>query len=106
MKGSIRVKTFRPFFIDDCRLSQNRGGTPIDVRLALPGAAVAEPTANYRCVCRRFASDIFVGSFPFVPSVIRAEAALANASTGICLLQPGMEHRMKSVVTAQNRGLA
>jgi hypothetical protein len=29
----------------------------------------------------------------FFPFVIRAEAALANASTGICLLQPGMEHR-------------
>jgi hypothetical protein len=42
----------------------------------------------------------------FSPFVIRAEAALANASTGIGLLQLGMEHRMKSVVTVQNTGLA
>jgi hypothetical protein len=41
----------------------------------------------------------------FFPSVIRAEAALANASTGICLLQPGMEHRIKSVMTVQNSGV-
>jgi hypothetical protein len=67
---------------------------------------VAEATADYRCVCRRFASDIFFGSFPFVPSVIRAEAALANASTGIGLLPFSMEHRIKSVVTAQNSGVA
>ncbi|HET7492653.1 MAG TPA: hypothetical protein VFK01_12320 [Bradyrhizobium sp.] len=44
--------------------------------------------------------------FPFVAFVIRAEAALANASTGIGLLPPGMEHRIKSVVTVQNSGVA
>ena len=63
-------------------------------------------TANTHCVCRRFASDAFFRSFPFVPFVIHAEAALANASTGICLLQLSMEHRIKSVVTVQNSGVA
>ena len=38
----------------------------------------------------------------FVLSVIRAEAALANASTGICLLRLRMERRMKSAVTVSN----
>jgi len=37
----------------------------------------------------------------FVLSVIHAEAALANASTGICLLQLRMERRMKPAVTVQ-----
>jgi hypothetical protein len=41
---------------------------------------------------------------PFLP-VIRAEAALANASTGIGLLRLRIEHRMKSVVTVQNCGV-
>jgi hypothetical protein len=44
----------------------------------------------------------FFRSYPFV---IRAEAALANASTGIGLLRLGVEHRMKSVVTVHNSGL-
>jgi hypothetical protein len=66
---------------------------------------VAEATADYRCVCRRFASDIFFGSFVF-PFVIRAEAALANASTGIGLLPLSIEHRLKSVVTAQSTRVA
>ena len=42
-----------------------------------------------------FRLRIFLGSFfflPFFPSVIRAEAALANASTGVCVLQFRMEH--------------
>jgi hypothetical protein len=38
-------------------------------------------------------------------AVIRAEATLANASTGICLPQLGMEHRMKSVMTVSESGL-
>jgi hypothetical protein len=67
---------------------------------------VPDGAADYRCVCRRFASDIFFRSFPFVLFVIRAEAVLADASTGICLLPLGMEHRMTSVVTGQSTGLA
>jgi hypothetical protein len=70
----------------------------------LRGAAVADATAEEPCVCRRFASDFFVRSF--VLTVIRAEAALANASTGIGLLRLGMEHRIKPVVTIQNSGVA
>jgi hypothetical protein len=46
----------------------------------------------------------FFSFFRSYPSVIRAEAALANASTGIGMLRLRMEHRMKSVVTVQNRG--
>ena len=50
------------------------------------------PRHNTDCVCRRFASDIsFVLSRSFL-FVICAEAALANASTGICLPQPRLEH--------------
>jgi hypothetical protein len=51
---------------------------------------------------RLFLSFLPVRSYP---SVIRAEAALSNASTGIGLRQPGMEHRIKSVVTVQNSEL-
>ena len=68
-------------------------------------AAVAEATAEELCVCRRFASDFFFRSYPFVLSVIRAEAALVHASTGIGLLHLSMEHRIKSVVTVQNSEL-
>ena len=57
--------------------------------------------ANYRCVCGRFASDIFFRSFPFV---IHAKAALANGSTGILRLQLSMNHRIKSVVTLSESG--
>jgi hypothetical protein len=67
----------------------------------LRGAAV--PVRRGRilnCVCRRFASESFLSFFRSYPFVIRAEAALANASTGICLLRLGMEHRMKSVMTS------
>jgi hypothetical protein len=72
----------------------------------LRGAAVPVfGTAEEPCVCRRFASDIFFRSCPFFPSVIRAEAALTNASTGIGLLRLRMEHRMKSVVTVQTSGV-
>jgi hypothetical protein len=49
------------------RLSQNRGGTPIDGRLPYGGAAVPEGTAEEPCVCRRFASD----SFSFFRSFLR-----------------------------------
>src|ERR1051326_8002121 len=52
-------------------------------RVRVGAAAVAEATAQEPCVCRRFASDFFVRSYPFVLSVIRAEAKLAHASTGI-----------------------
>src|SRR6266571_2638120 len=44
------------------RLSQSRGGTPIDVRTpmgARPGPMVRP---NCRCVCRRFASEFFLRS--------------------------------------------
>jgi hypothetical protein len=44
--------------------------------------------------------------FSLFPFVIRAEAALANASTGICLLQLSTEHRIKSVVTISESGVA
>jgi hypothetical protein len=39
--------------------------------------------------------------FRSYPSVIRAKRRVANASTGIGLLQLRMEHRLKSVVTVQ-----
>src|SRR5690242_8130611 len=68
---------------------------------AAPSGAAAAPARRGRtrpCVCRRFASD-FLSLFPFFVSVIRAKVALANASTGICLLRFCMEHRVKSVVT-------
>jgi hypothetical protein len=44
--------------------------------------------------------------FRSCPFVIPAEAVLANASTGICLLPLGMEHRIKSVVTISESGVA
>jgi hypothetical protein len=87
------------------RLSKSRGGTPIDVRLAIQARPWPMPRQNTNCVCRRFASESFLSVFLFVPLVIRAEAALTNASTGIGLLQLRMEHRIKSVVTVQNCGL-
>ena len=53
------------------------------------------PRHNTDCVCRRFASDIsFVLSRSFL-FVIRAEAALANASTGICSPKFSMDYRIK-----------
>jgi hypothetical protein len=66
------------------------------VRLALQARPCAIARQNMTCVCRRFASDIFLS---FLPFVIRAKRRFANASTGICLLQFRTEHRMKSVVT-------
>jgi hypothetical protein len=61
----------------------------------VPVGAAEEP-----CVCRRFASDIFFRSFfRSLPVRHPCQAALASASTGICLLRFSMEHRMKSVVT-------
>jgi hypothetical protein len=54
---------------------------------------VAQATAEYQlrlsAFCFRFS---FFRSFPFV---IHAEAALASASTGICLLHFSMDHRIK-----------
>jgi hypothetical protein len=89
------------------RLSQSRGGTPIDGRLAIQARRARWARQNTNCVCRRFASESFLSFVPsFFPSVIRAEAALAHASTGIGLLRLRMEHRMKSVVTVQNSGVA
>jgi hypothetical protein len=60
------------------------------VRLALQARPWANPRQNTNCVCRRFASE----SFSFVLFVIHAEASLANASTGIGLLQLRMERRI------------
>jgi hypothetical protein len=57
------------------RLSKSRGGTPIDVRLALQARPCSSGTANDRCVCRRFASDFF---FFFVARVERSETRGAN----------------------------
>jgi hypothetical protein len=78
----------------------------------LGGAAVADATAEYQL---RLSAFRFRHFRSFVLSVIRAEAALAHASTGICLLPLGMEHRHRrpkdavlrtamSVVTVQNTG--
>jgi hypothetical protein len=50
--------------------------------------------------------NLFLSFFGSYPSVIRAEAALANASTGIGLLRLRMEHRMKSVATVQNSSVS
>jgi hypothetical protein len=81
------------------RLSQNRGGTPIDVRLPLAGAAVPVGTANYRCVCRRFASDIFFRSFrTSLPDLIRQSMrnrGSHSASTGAQARRFSMDHRVK-----------
>jgi hypothetical protein len=83
------------------RLSQNRGGTPIDGRLALQARPC--PKARHKS----FASvGVSPPTFSFVPSVIRAEAALTNASTGIGLPQLSTEHRIKSVVTISESGVA
>jgi hypothetical protein len=69
---------------------------PIDVRLS------AERRSRGRCHGRiRIASVGVLLPIFFVLSVIHAEAALANASTGICLLQLRMERRMKPAVTVQ-----
>jgi hypothetical protein len=73
---------------------------------AIRGAAVADATAEEPCVRRRFASESFRSFFPFFSSVIRAEAALANASTGICPLQLRMKHRFTSVVTVHMSAVA
>jgi hypothetical protein len=51
--------------------------------------------------CFRF----FFRFFRSCPFVIRAEAALPNASTGIGLLPLGTERRMKSAVTVQITGV-
>ena len=65
----------------------------------LRGAAAPVGAAEYElplsAFCFRF----------FVLSVIRAKAALANASTGIGLLQLRMERRMKSAVTVHITGV-
>jgi hypothetical protein len=54
------------------------------------------PRQILHCVCRRFASDIFLSFFPFV---IRAKRCFPNASTGIGPQPLRMEHRIKSVTT-------
>jgi hypothetical protein len=76
----------------------------------LGGAAVPVGTAEYSLRLSAFRFRLFlsflpVRSCPFVLFVIHAEAALANASTGICPLPLGMEHRMKSVKTISVSGL-
>jgi hypothetical protein len=70
----------------------------------LRGAAVAEATAGEPCVCRRFASDFFFRSFPFVPFVIAGldpaiHTAVRQAKRlppSACLLEVSMDHRIKS----------
>jgi hypothetical protein len=78
------------------------------VRLPLAGAAVSVRHGRILIASVGVSPpNLFLfRCFPSVPFVIRAEAALANASTGICLLPLGMEHRIKSVVTVQNSGVA
>jgi hypothetical protein len=79
----------------------------------LGGAAVADATAEYQLRLSAFRFRHFCSFFPFV---IRVKAALANASTGICLQPLGMEHRHRrpkdavlrtamSVVTVSVSGL-
>ena len=76
-----------------------------------PGAAGPAGPANTRCVCRRSASESFsFRPYPFVIAGPKARSAvckkdpaihavvpLANASTGICLLQLSMDHRHRRV---------
>jgi hypothetical protein len=47
------------------RLSQSRGGTPIDVRLAIQARPWPTPRQKSLAVCGRFASDIFLFVLPF-----------------------------------------
>src|SRR5205809_5101176 len=65
----------------------------------LRGAAAPVGAAEYELLLSAFCFRFFV------LSVIRAEAALANASTGIGLLQLRMERRMKSAVTVHITGV-
>ena len=71
------------------------------MRLALQARLRPYGAAEYQLRLSAFCFRFF-RSYPFV---IRAEAALATASTGIGLRQPGMEHRVKSVMTVQNSGV-
>jgi hypothetical protein len=57
-------------------LSQSRGGTPIDGRLAIQARPCPKARLNTNYVCRRFASDVF--SFVLSVRHCRAEAALAQ----------------------------
>jgi hypothetical protein len=57
----------------------------------LRGAAAPVGAAEYQLRLSAFCFRFFRS---FFSSVIRAEAALANASTGICLLQLRMERRV------------
>jgi hypothetical protein len=74
--------------------------------LAIQGAA--GPVRHGRRALRlsAFRLRIFLSFFSVLfrsfPSVIRAKAVLANASTGICPLQLRMEHRLQSVVTVHS----
>jgi hypothetical protein len=68
----------------------------------LRGAAGPVGPAEYELRLSAFCFRFFLSFFRSCPFVIRAEASFANASTGICLLQPGMEHRLRSVVTVSN----
>src|SRR5690242_12042100 len=56
-----------------------------------PGAAAPVRRGRIPIASVGVLLPIFLSFFSFV---IRAEAALATASTGIGLLQPGMEHRI------------
>jgi hypothetical protein len=65
---------------------------------------VAEATAEYSIASVGVSlPNFFLSFFPFRHP---CEAALANASTGICMLRLSMEHRIKSVVTVQNSGVS
>jgi hypothetical protein len=71
------------------------------VRLAIQARPWPKATAEYRLRLSAFRLRHFLSFFAFV---IRAEAALAHASTGILRLQLSMNHRIKSVVTLSESG--
>jgi hypothetical protein len=94
-------------------VDENRGGTPIDVRLTLEARPCPVWHGRRRLsLCRRSASDFsfFRSCRPSCPGIavrrtasrcspmpgIHAEAALANAPTGILLLQLRMDHPIKT----------
>jgi hypothetical protein len=69
--------------------------------LAIQGAAVADATANTSLRLSAFRLRYYLLFLP-VRHPCQSDALrrrFANASTGICLLQLCMEHRMKSVAT-------
>jgi hypothetical protein len=69
------------------------------VRLALQ-ARLRPSSARQKSLASVGVSPPTFSFLPVLSVVIRAEAKLAHACTGIGLLHFSMEHRMKSVVTS------